>query len=245
MDETSQLNPLMDNSYYTPSGDLRSTNFLDHWVTPTVPGVEVADTDTNVTDEDIDLEFSNLLDRHKVSNVIAVSHSGHSLGTLIKLSDLDETDSVIVMFRVHPDGVPYADIVGTEHDNLLSLDLSAMSPSMTDSGAIDLTNVKWLNKSTLLTILSAGHVGNARDLIKTVMESVAAELLKSSTLTLSESITKVIVRGSSIVKLPILTASSLSKEEHTDILSYLQKNTDWIVPSIDGPDFINTINKGN
>ena len=80
-------------------------------------------------------------------------------GPLVTFWDI-EGDEVTIWFYVNPEEGPIASVV-SEDDEQISVDLSTVDcPTFDVNGQdfIDLTDLSWMNKSTLTVLLAAGEV---------------------------------------------------------------------------------------
>ena len=87
----------------------------------------------------------------------------------VDLSD-DDKDQMSVVFLVDPESQDMSAIIvdpdedsATEDDSAIVVDLSPLNPSMIQTpvgNLVDLIDLSWMNKSTLMTILKAGEIGD-------------------------------------------------------------------------------------
>lgn len=109
--------------------------------------------------KEITWAFRKLLDKFGYADVSVDVLIDEHKGILIRFED-NEQDSVVVLFSIY-DEIPTAIIV-SDDDDQVEINLSSLAPPIIPVAKyhfIDLENLTWMNKSTLLTLLKAGRVG--------------------------------------------------------------------------------------
>jgi len=114
---------------------------------------------------DVMAAFSEVIHRFDFEDVYVDDVNMTEDGTMVSLSD-EEGDNVELFFMVEDDGDPVAFVV-SEDDSQVYVDLGALNPPTVQSSFgtlyIDLTDLSWLNKTSLNVLLTAGDVGEQSD----------------------------------------------------------------------------------
>jgi len=115
-----------------------------------------------LTSRDIELAFRAKLDSFGYEKVSVVAYIDLEVGPLVTFWD-EEGDEVTIWFHIDDEGIPMASVV-SEDDEEISIDLSTVDCPISDIGNqsfIDLVDLSWMNKSTLVILLAAGEVDEA------------------------------------------------------------------------------------
>lgn len=125
-------------------------------------------------------------------------------GIAVNFSD-SEGDNIVILFRSDEEDESEA-IVITGDDDQITIDLSPVDPPFiidpTGQQFLDLTNLDWMNKTTLNALLKAGRVG------------------------LGEAIYGV-MHGDRIVKLPVIRRTRMSADQLKRLRDKIRFGTGW------------------
>lgn len=107
-------------------------------------------------EEKIASAFEDLLANYGFSN-ISVDAEIENGETSVSFVD-DEGNSEVIVFGVDVDEGPYAYVAGLngdeDDDALTEIDLTLLEPTVKEDGTLDLVNLGWLTKSTILGMLA-------------------------------------------------------------------------------------------
>lgn len=178
--------------------------------------ISSSDGNTTVSKSDIVSAFVDRMKEFGIEDVQVSVAIDFADGIAVKFTDA-ESDSVVVLFQIINDGESIAEVIYPT-DSALCIDLTPVSPSVIAAASatlINLTNLSWMNKSTMTALFKAGKVGVNEE------EGTAAQLGAAPVLKVGA------VLGNRLLKLPYVRKSKLTGEDKKNLMEKIKSNCNW------------------
>lgn len=146
------------------------------------------------TPEEIRDALSAKLDELDIENVTVeeVSFDAENDAVITEFCD-EEDNCVTVQWGFDEDEVPYAMVVADEDNDSIFVDLSPLEPTVDEGDGndvyLDLTDIEWINLSTIKTLLTAGNITGDEIMTESRVEEV---------------LYRKVVRDGKVVKIPVV-----------------------------------------
>ena len=153
-----------------------------------------------ITTLEVQDALSAKLDELGIFNVTVEEVSFDAENDVVTTEFCDEDDNcVTVQWGFDENENPYALVVADEDNDSIHIDLSPLEPTVMEGDGLeyylDLTDIEWINLSTIKTILTAGNI--------MANEPAEIEEVEIGEGAIEEVVFRKVVRGGKIVKIPV------------------------------------------